>query len=164
MLWRDSGLVHALLNVSDQRSLLGQPWVGASWEGYVIEQAIGQLAALGVPFQPFWFRTSGGRELDLVLDVPGQRWAIEVKLTDAPRPEDMRRLNATADLVDADKRVIVSHVAETVGDERQVSTHVDGLLAMLRQCFGGPLWRPTRRNPPPASTASLQPLAEPTEG
>ena len=49
--WRDSGLLHALLNVSDEGALLAQPWVGASWEGYVIEQAIGQLSARGPPLE-----------------------------------------------------------------------------------------------------------------
>lgn len=38
--WRDTGLLHALMNVSDRDTLLGQPWVGASWEGFVIEQIV----------------------------------------------------------------------------------------------------------------------------
>jgi len=42
--WRDSGLLHALLNVSDADDLLNQPWVGASWEGFVIDQILGTLA------------------------------------------------------------------------------------------------------------------------
>ena len=43
--WRDSGLLHALMNVPDDSSLLSQPWVGASWEGYAIEQILGVLSA-----------------------------------------------------------------------------------------------------------------------
>ena len=39
--WRDTGLLHALLNLSQERELLNQPWVGASWEGFVIEQVLG---------------------------------------------------------------------------------------------------------------------------
>ena len=58
--WRDSGLLHALLNVPDERTLLNQPWVGASWEGYVIEQIIGELAARGERVEPYFFRTSDG--------------------------------------------------------------------------------------------------------
>ena len=38
--WRDTGLLHALLNVRDRDTLLNQPWVGASWEGFVIEQIL----------------------------------------------------------------------------------------------------------------------------
>ncbi len=67
--WRDSGLLHALLNVTDEDALLAQPWVGASWEGFVIEQTIGVLSATGRLFDPYYFRTSDGRELDLVLDM-----------------------------------------------------------------------------------------------
>ena len=50
--WRDSGLLHALLNVPDERTLLAQPWVGASWEGFVIEQLIGELSSSGRAFEP----------------------------------------------------------------------------------------------------------------
>jgi hypothetical protein len=66
--WRDSGLLHALLNVSDQRTLLAQPRVGASWEGYVIEQVLGVLSATGMNYDAYYFRTSDRYELDLVLD------------------------------------------------------------------------------------------------
>ena len=134
--WRDSGLLHALLNVPDERTLLGQPWVAASWEGYVVEQTIGQLQALGVPFEPYWFRTSDGKEIDLVLELGGERWAIGIKLTSAPRSDDMRKLDVVADLIGADRRVLVSHVDEPAGDLRRASTHVDGLLEMLREQAG----------------------------
>lgn len=56
--WRDSGLLHALLNVADARSLLAQPWVGARWEGYVIEQVLGELSSSGRQFEAYYFRTS----------------------------------------------------------------------------------------------------------
>ena len=62
--WRDSGLLHALLNVSDDRALLAQPWVGASWEGFVIEQMIGEMSSRGMNFQAYYFRTSDQYELD----------------------------------------------------------------------------------------------------
>ena len=81
---RDSGLVHALLNISDRASLLGHPVVGASWEGFVIENLINAAPALAVPG---FYRTSGGAEIDLVLELPGaERWAIEVKRSRAAKP------------------------------------------------------------------------------
>jgi hypothetical protein len=67
--WRDSGLLHALWNVADERALLAQPWVGASWQGFVLEQEIGTLSALGRCFEAFYFRTRDGHEIDLVLDL-----------------------------------------------------------------------------------------------
>ncbi len=82
--WRDSGLVHALMNVADENALLSQPWVGTSWEGYVIEQALGELSSSGCNFNAYYFRTSDQYEVDLVLDFGKEIWAVEVKLTSSP--------------------------------------------------------------------------------
>lgn len=74
---RDSGLVHALLGLTDKERLLGHPVVGASWEGMVIENV---LSMVGDRTLPSFYRTTGGAEVDLVLDWPdGGVWAIEVK-------------------------------------------------------------------------------------
>jgi predicted AAA+ superfamily ATPase len=74
---RDSGLLHGLLNIADHNSLLGHPVVGMSWEGFVLENLISAAPAGTVPG---FYRTSGGAEVDLVLELPGgERWAIEVK-------------------------------------------------------------------------------------
>lgn len=79
---RDSGLVHALLGLSDIDDVLGHPVAGGSWEGWVIE---GLLAAVPAHVQPHFYRTAAGAEIDLVLDLPKrQRWAIEVKRSTAP--------------------------------------------------------------------------------
>lgn len=75
-----------------------QPWVGASWEGYVIEQTLGELAVLGRVCDAYYFRTSDQHEVDLVLELGGELWAVEVKLTTSPGPEDLRRLDKVADL------------------------------------------------------------------
>lgn len=81
---RDPGLLHALLGLGDKETLLGHPVVGASWEGYVIENLIA-LAPERV--EPSFYRTSGGAEIDLVLRWPtGPEWAIEIKRTLSPRP------------------------------------------------------------------------------
>lgn len=81
---RDSGLLHALLNIADRNALLGHPVVGASWEGFVIENLINAAPAFTVPG---FYRTSGGAEIDLVLELPGgERWAIEVKRSRVAKP------------------------------------------------------------------------------
>lgn len=81
---RDTGLLHALLNIADRNALLGHPVVGASWEGFVIENLINAAPALTVPG---FYRTSGGAEIDLLLELPGgERWAIEVKRSRAAKP------------------------------------------------------------------------------
>ena len=81
---RDSGLLHALLNIAARDALLGHPVVGASWEGFVIENLIDAAPALTVPG---FYRTSGGAEIDLLLELPGgERWAIEIKRSRAAKP------------------------------------------------------------------------------
>lgn len=82
---RDSGLVHALLGLGDKEAVLGHPVAGASWEGLVLENAIGATAGRA---EPSFYRTSGGAEIDLVLSWrDGREWAIEVKRSAAPKLE-----------------------------------------------------------------------------
>lgn len=79
---RDSGLTHALLNLITQDDLLGHPIVGASWEGFVIENIISCLPQ-GLTF--WFYRTSAGAEIDLVIEINNQeRYAIEIKRSLAP--------------------------------------------------------------------------------
>jgi predicted AAA+ superfamily ATPase len=74
---RDSGILHALLGIEDHNALAGHPVVGASWEGFVIENL---LSVAPERTQASFYRTSGGAEIDLVLDLPkGERWAVEIK-------------------------------------------------------------------------------------
>lgn len=80
---RDSGLVHSLLQIEDRETLLGHPILGASWEGFVIENAI-MTAPDGT--KASFYRTSAGAECDLVLELPdGEVWAVEIKRNSAPK-------------------------------------------------------------------------------
>ena len=126
--WRDSGLLHALLGVQTMEKLLAEPWVGASWEGWAINQILLTLQTLGKPFDAYFFRTSEGYEIDLVLEFSKGRWAFEFKLTSSPSPEDMKRLNLAADLIKADKRILISRTNKLEGDSKCVSGNV-------RQCL-----------------------------
>ncbi len=130
--WRDTGLLHALLNVADERELTDQPWVGASWEGFVIEQSLGVLREIDRPHDAYFLRTSDRYEIDLLLDFGRTLWAIEIKLTSSPGPGDMARLNKTAEMVKADKRILVSQVKETTDGGRQISCNLPWLLEHLR--------------------------------
>lgn len=80
---RDSGVTHALLNIISYNSLLGHPVVGASWESFVIENIMSVIPS-GV--QAFYYRTTGGAEIDLVLEFWGREiWAIEIKRSSSPK-------------------------------------------------------------------------------
>ncbi|HKZ32276.1 MAG TPA: ATP-binding protein [Vicinamibacteria bacterium] len=81
---RDPGLLHSLLAIADPNSLRGHPKVGASFEGFVIEQVLGALALAGVAAQPFYWRTHGGAEVDLLLEAGRSIVPVEVKLSGTP--------------------------------------------------------------------------------
>lgn len=78
---RDSGVLHRLLGISGQKDLVEHPKVGASWEGFVIEQII----ALERHEDAWFWATHQGAEMDLVLQRDGRLLGVEIKRTDAPK-------------------------------------------------------------------------------
>jgi len=131
ILWRDSGLMHALMGVADLDHLYRQPWLGQSWEGFVIEQTLNTLSAADLRASPYFFRTSDGYELDLVLDWGTDRWAIEIKLTSNPSSSMIDRLSTTADLIDASRRVLVCRIARRIETEKLLVTSLPVWLKKL---------------------------------
>ncbi len=129
--WRDSGLLHALLGVSNLEGLLSQPWVGASWEGWCINQILATLKTVGEDFDAYFFRTNDGREVGLVLKFRKGLWAFEFRLTSAPGVEDMNRLNTVADLIKADRRILISKSARPESSSKFISTHLRHGLELL---------------------------------
>lgn len=100
---RDSGLVHALLDIESKETLLSHPVVGASWEGFVIENL---LACAPANVQGYFYRTAGGAEVDLLLAWPGgELWAIEIKRSLSPKVERGFH-SACDDLMPARKLVV----------------------------------------------------------
>ena len=82
---RDSGLVHALLDIERKETLLSHPVLGASWEGFCIENL---LCCAPANVQGYFYRTSAGAEIDLLLVWPGgELWAIEIKRSLTPKLE-----------------------------------------------------------------------------
>jgi hypothetical protein len=82
---RDSGLAHALLAIPDKETLLAHPVVGQSWECFVIENL---LVSAADKAQGYFYRTSGGAEIDLLLSWPdGSLWAVEIKRSLSPKLE-----------------------------------------------------------------------------
>ena len=80
---RDTGLLHTLLGIDDFNSLLGHPVAGHSFESYVIEN----ILARAPRWESSFFRDSSGNEVGLVLEKGGQKVAIEIKLSTAPKLE-----------------------------------------------------------------------------
>ncbi|MEE9395567.1 MAG: ATP-binding protein, partial [Methylococcales bacterium] len=80
---RDCGLAHRFLNITDFESLLGHPAIGASWEGFIVENVLNHLSN---KWRHSFYRTRTQAEVDLVLEGPKKEvWAIEIKRSSAPK-------------------------------------------------------------------------------
>ena len=90
---RDSGLLHSLLDVPDRHALLAHPRVGASWEGFAVEQVLQAVA----PSQAYFWAAHAAAELDLLFVQRGLRFGVEVKFSEAPTVTRSMH-NAVADL------------------------------------------------------------------
>jgi predicted AAA+ superfamily ATPase len=129
--WRDSGLLHALLNVQNIDHLYNQPWVGYSWEGFVVEQILASLDLFGLSAEPYFFRTSDGIEADLLLDWAGERWAIEIKLTSDPTRTMIKRLQKASELLDASTQILICQTAEEIRSDSLLITNLPSFLNEL---------------------------------
>ena len=77
---RDTGLLHTLLGIPGEDQLLGHPKVGASFEGFAVEQLLGALETRDA----YYWATHAGAELDLLVLHGGKRYGFECKFADAP--------------------------------------------------------------------------------
>lgn len=128
---RDTGLLHTLLRILSAEELAGHPKVGASFEGFVIEQVLA-----GVDEQDAWFwGTHGGAELDLLFFRGGKRYGVEVKYTDAPRVTRFMR-TALADL-DLERLYIVYPGEERYDLDERIEVLPVTDLPVLWPPYGG---------------------------
>lgn len=100
---RDSGIVHALLNLKTLDDILSHPVLGSSWEGFVMENL---LSCLPIGVTPWFYRTSAGAEIDLVIELgPKKVYAIEIKRSMTPTAS--RGFYLGSEDIKAEKRFIV---------------------------------------------------------
>lgn len=129
--WRDTGLLHALLNARDRDTLLNQPWVGTSWEGFLIEQVLATMYYTDLPFDAYYRRTSDQQKIDLLIRTEAELWALEIKLTARPSLDDMARLDATADLVRADRRFLVCQFGDFIESDSRIICNIQNLIDFI---------------------------------
>ncbi len=123
---RDSGLVHALLGIQDLETLLSHPVLGASWEGFVVENLI---SAAPDTVRPYFYRTARGAEVDLVLEWPGGNvWVIEIKRGLAPKVE--RGFHEAIDDLRPEQALVVYPGEDPFPMRGNI--HALGLRAMMR--------------------------------
>jgi predicted AAA+ superfamily ATPase len=127
---RDSGVLHALLAIPTLDALRDHPIVGPSWEGFVIEMLINCAPEWT---QAFYYRTSAGAEIDLLLELPGDRlWAIEIKRSLSPKVE--RGFHVACDDLQPERRLVVYAGVEHVPLPHDVEAV--GLAALAEQLVG----------------------------
>jgi len=138
---RDTGLLHYFLDLADRRALLGHPRLGASFEGFAIEQLLCVLD----PHSVYFWSTHGGAELDLLVVSGARRYGIEVKLSEAPAPG--RSIHAAVEDLGLEHVWIVypgAHVVQI--DERITAWPIRDVIALAAE-VAPPA---TRRPRPPA--------------
>lgn len=127
--WRDSGLLHTLLHVNITKELLVKPWVGVSWESWIIEQILIFLNISGFSYDgPYYLRTNDGYEIDLIFSLSGITYAIEIKLSSSPGRGDRERIEKAAGMIGADKKVLISKTPDHIENESFVSTNLRDFL------------------------------------
>ncbi len=131
--WRDSGLLHALMNLSGPEQLLNQPWVGASFEGWVIEQITTFAKMMDFSCQDYFWRTSNGDEIDLLLETPRHRWALEIKLSASPSLGDFTKLRKNAALVNADQVFMIARVKSPLTQVNEGIVNLASFLKILEE-------------------------------
>jgi len=139
---RDSGLLHTLLGIRTPKQLLEHPKNGASWEGYVIEEALKAVE----PAEAYFWATHGGAELDLLMLKDAWRIGVECKRADAPRMTTSMRV-AVQDLA-LDRLVVIypGRRRSSLGERTEV--------VPLAELAEGGTWRDLFRIPPDAAPAT----------
>ncbi len=87
--FRDTGMLHYFLGIHSAEALRTHPSRGASWEGYVLEQAAGLLSVASPRCRPYFWRTSSGSEVDLLIECGSQITPLEIKLHSRPSLRDI---------------------------------------------------------------------------
>ena len=100
---RDSGIAHALLNISDYDDLISHPVAGGSWEGFVIENLI---SVCPTHFNCYYYRTAQGAEIDLVIET-GHNIVIAVEIKKSSSPTISKGFHIACDDIHASKKFVV---------------------------------------------------------
>ena len=117
---RDSGILHAFKDIIQEKDLLDDPQVGASWEGFVIEQIIETMQNVLINGQAYFYRTQQGAECDLIIEHNGKvKAAIEIKISSAPQISKGFRITMID--TDAEQGFVIAKTNETYKVEENIT-------------------------------------------
>lgn len=97
----------------------------------MVEQILASLELSRLQAEPYYFRTSDGVELDLLLAWAEERWALEIKLTSHPTKAMVDGLNKAADLTGASRRILVCHAVEEIRSGKLLIKNLPSFLKEL---------------------------------
>ena len=117
---RDSGILHAFKDILQEKDMLDDPQVGASWEGFVIEQIIEAMQHILIDAHAFFYRTQQGTECDLIIEHNGKvKAAIEIKFSSAPQISKGFRITMTD--TKAQQGFVIAKTNETYKVEENIT-------------------------------------------
>jgi hypothetical protein len=130
---RDSGLLHTLLNIRNTDDLLGNPYLGSSWEGFALEQV---WNAFPDDWPKYFYRTSAGAEIDLVIFPPGAGpLAFEMKYTGSPRLQ--KGYHTGFNDLDCDQGFVIYSGKEVYPLDKKVSALPLTFISRLKEVMKG---------------------------
>ena len=127
---RDTGLLHTLLGIPHGTALLSHPRVGASWEGFAIEQLLRVLR----PADAWFWAAHGGGELDLLATVEGRWTGFEIKFSESPSVS--RRTRNAADALGVDHLFVVCPAPRTYPVSERITVVPLWEIGTLRERIG----------------------------
>jgi len=107
--FRDSGLMHHILQIPNYKRLLSHPQMGKSWEGLVIEEILRTLNAAGIGYSAYYYRTSGGAEIDLILEGKFGLIPIEIKHTQTINSKHLRSVKDFIETFDCPFGLVINN-------------------------------------------------------
>ncbi len=132
--FRDTGILHSLLGIDTMNTLLGHPIYGFSWEGFVIETLVRAIPGT----KPYFYRSSGGAEIDLILEKGQHRIAIEIKASSAPSIG--KGFYAALDDLDIKEAYVVAQVTSAYPIKSNITVlPLDQLVDHLQSQKGAPI-------------------------
>ena len=111
--FNDTGILHNLLDTTSPQKLFVQPWLGSSWENFVINQIISTFKQKDYSFSSYFFRTSDGKEIDLIIETEFLT-SIEIKATPHVNINEIEYLKNTASLINSKKCALIYRGNEVI--------------------------------------------------
>ena len=127
--WRDSGLLHYRLGITETDEILSHPKAGASWEGLIIEEIIYRERLARPATSAYFFRTSSGLECDLLLDRGKELIPIEIKLGSSIGKDDAEKMKRVMALLKCKRGYFVCNTRKTFRLKNLVIWNARELLA-----------------------------------